>query len=1040
MGSKSLLGSLFQRDYVRKGDLYYQKGMLSKAADMYLKARRHQQAARIYIELGDIDQAVEIYRRAGEILAAGELLASQGRFKESITCFEEAGAYRKAAETALEAQQTVRAGRLFEKAAMYRLAAECFSRAGEHEYALGAWELEIVQLKAQQGDLPTAAGEQKLRQLDFHRVELLIKLGRPQEAGQLLMQHGQTRRAAQLFERSGRHADAVRAYLDADHAGEALAVLEKSPKKDEALEAEVLEHLHRFVDAAELYEKMKLWAKAATAHEKVEDWPKAATLWERGEAPERAAKLFLEDGLFADAGRCFAKANRHEDAAKAYLQASQPENAGDAYQASGDYLQAAQCYQEAGLTTAARDSFTDVGPDSPDFPAACQELLPLLLAESLLEEAEARLLRLDDRPADTDGWTLADRLYWQGRIEEQRGATTAAMGIYEKVLAEDPNFGDTADRLRQLRPPAGEKKRSADRSVTTDTQPIVVPESSLLAVELPDTAAAVDHLESPAQPLPASPRPQISERPEANQGLPFELGERVESWWDGAEIFHATDLRRQQEALLVSFALAGLGREASDFRRTMRQVRNLDHPVVLKLDEVILASDKVLLLYEPFSGQTLSRRLAKGHLPVMTAIYVLTQLCEGLSAAHQLGMTHQWLSPQTILLDDTGRLKIAGIGMREILAHRDNTSLAYLSPELQAGEAIGPASDVYSLGLLTLELLRAQLPVGWSESGSLDPAAVGWTEEVQETIPKRLREQFLRCLAPSPLDRPSTVELKTALAAFGLLPGQILVDRYEISSELGRGGMSRVYRARDRELDEDVAIKTVLTPAIGPSEDAERLLQEVRICRKITHPNVVRVHDFGRFPGGIFIIMELLEGPGLDKVIEHDSPLPFPRTRQILRDIASALSEAHRLDIIHRDLKPANVLFTGDRLKVMDFGIARMGSTHQQLTQTGQVIGSPRYMAPEQIQGLPLNGTCDLYALGVIAYTLLAGREPFLGDSSTAIVLKHLHEPPPNIRELRPEIPGAWCTMLDQLLAKKPADRLQNATLLLQMIDQLPDE
>ena len=151
------------------------------------------------------------------------------------------------------------------------------------------------------------------------------------------------------------------------------------------------------------------------------------------------------------------------------------------------------------------------------------------------------------------------------------------------------------------------------------------------------------------------------------------------------------------------------------------------------------------------------------------------------------------------------------------------------------------------------------------------------------------------------------------------------------------------------------------------------------------------------------------------------------------------MSEAHRLQIVHRDLKPGNVILVDGRAKVLDFGIARMSDdTNSHLTRTGEVIGSPLYMAPEQIQGIELDGRCDLYALGVMTYTMLAGREPFIGSSPTEVVMKHLNDPPPDIRSFSPSLPEAWIELIATLMAKKPGDRFADADALIDAARDLP--
>jgi tetratricopeptide (TPR) repeat protein len=274
----------------------------------------------------------------------------------------------------------------------------------------------------------------------------------------------------------------------------------------------------------------------------------------------------------------------------------------------------------------------------------------------------------------------------------------------------------------------------------------------------------------------------------------------------------------------------------------------------------------------------------------------------------------------------------------------------------------------------------------------------------------------------------------------GLAVGQRLANRYDILGELGRGGMGRVYRARDLDLGEPVAIKTLLTPSEGSAanDDEERLLRELQICRRVSHPNVVRVFDLGRFEGGIFITMELLEGQMLEELIVKDQPIPLERIRFFLSEIAAGLQEAHSLGIVHRDLKPSNVIVTERRLKILDFGIARMTGFDNRLTRTGFAFGSPMYMSPEQLLGQQLDGRSDLYALGILAYALIGGREPFSDDNPAVLALMHLRDEIPDIRQLRPDLPNPWIGFIARLLAKEPDQRYASAQEVLAVLPTLP--
>lgn len=318
--------------------------------------------------------------------------------------------------------------------------------------------------------------------------------------------------------------------------------------------------------------------------------------------------------------------------------------------------------------------------------------------------------------------------------------------------------------------------------------------------------------------------------------------------------------------------------------------------------------------------------------------------------------------------------------------------------------------------------------------------------------PEPARERYQKILGITPSHRDVADRLgrlapppTTAVALpsiGGLAIGQRLANRYEILAELGKGGMGKVYKAKDLDLGEMVAIKTLLTPAEGGTgADEERLLREVQICRRVSHPNVVRVFDLGRFDGGVFVTMELLEGQTLDNVISPFDTIPLSRVRFLLSEIAAGLQEAHALGIVHRDLKPSNLMVTEKRLKILDFGIARMsGGFDSRLTRTGFAFGSPMFMSPEQLMGEELDGRSDLYSLGIVAYAMIAGREPFVDENPAVLALRHLQEEPPDIRQFRPGLPEPWVAFLARLLAKKREDRYASARAVLAALETLPAE
>lgn len=235
------------------------------------------------------------------------------------------------------------------------------------------------------------------------------------------------------------------------------------------------------------------------------------------------------------------------------------------------------------------------------------------------------------------------------------------------------------------------------------------------------------------------------------------------------------------------------------------------------------------------------------------------------------------------------------------------------------------------------------------------------------------------------------------------LIGRTIAGRYVVVSALAKGGMSRVYRAEQRPLGRIVALK-VLTVGGDPDTETEfrrRFQLEAAVCARLGHPNTVRVFDHGGAGDDLlFIAMEYLDGPTLHQVVKAHAPLPAARIVNIARQIAGSLREAHALGLIHRDLKPANVVLMQhgddeDFVKVLDFGLVKQLRSNDALTHTDAVVGSPSYMAPEQIRAEPIDARTDIYALGVMLYTCVAGRPPFLADNSVGVLLAHLNNPPP---------------------------------------------
>jgi serine/threonine-protein kinase len=280
--------------------------------------------------------------------------------------------------------------------------------------------------------------------------------------------------------------------------------------------------------------------------------------------------------------------------------------------------------------------------------------------------------------------------------------------------------------------------------------------------------------------------------------------------------------------------------------------------------------------------------------------------------------------------------------------------------------------------------------------------------------------------------------------------GSMFANRYKVLETLGRGGMGVVFRAKDNQLDEVVALKTLRSDILSQDPTLlQRFKLEIKLARKITHKNVLRTHDFGEFAGTPYISMEYLEGVTLKDLQKRKGALPLGVGLQIAKQMCHGLAAAHAQGVVHRDIKPQNMLIipeTGD-LKIMDFGIATVSKVEKDekqpadsgITGVGVVLGTPDYLPPELGRGQQADFRSDIYCMGVVLFELFCGRLPFPGESPLQIVVHHMQTPPPMPRSIKPSIPEDLQAVILRCLEKEREKRFQTVDDLTDALNAISD-
>lgn len=504
------------------------------------------------------------------------------------------------------------------------------------------------------------------------------------------------------------------------------------------------------------------------------------------------------------------------------------------------------------------------------------------------------------------------------------------------------------------------------------------------------------------------------------------------------------------------------GRFLDTTRVTSTQHR---HPALLSPEITRCEPDgSFVLVTGPVSGRTAADHLReRGALDTAEAIRWGVRICDALEFLHAHGVVHGHLAPHNLFLDgdlahpevrllDTALLLFRGT--KSVPRGKILVAPEYLSPERCAGRRATPACDVYGMGVLLHELLTKEPPFsgrGVTETRALQlhapmpplqPGLEEWAPVLTRCLAKRASDRYgslaelrevLRTLKP--LETPA-IEVHLGdpepARAGELKPGDVL-GRYRIEAMIGEGGMGHVFSARHLSIDRKVAIKVLRPELSRVDSQVQRFVAEAQAVNMVKHPNIIAIEDLVREGDRVYFVMELLSGQSL-KVLAKDAPIELTRVVRLMRQAAEALAAAHGVGVIHRDIKPDNLVVERDaegldQLKVLDFGVARIRGADVNAayrTQVGQVVGTPLWMAPEQVMGHQVDARADVYSLAMVMYVLLTRRFPFAGSDLSQVVMQRLQRDAMPVGEttfLGEQVPWQIQRLLEMGLARELGKR-----------------
>ncbi len=1014
-------------DYSQAGDFYRLAGDWQRATEMYLKGGHFDLAARLAEEMGDLPSASLHYLKAGDLRAAADIELRQDNRDKAAWLYSRAGQHARAAELFEALDQFEAAAESCEKGGFTDRAALLYVKAGRRFDAVRLFESMIQAVEnAGPGSFQSEAEKATLVRWHRHSGELLMKMGQPARAAAHLEAAHLLEPAAQAWKQAGEAEKAAEILLRLQRPEDAWEVLRAAGKDlstlSPAVQAEILSRHGKHKEAAEVLERAGTLYLAAEAWKQDGNLLRAAQLLEKEGEIEQAADLYARAGHPAEAGTLLEKARDFGAAASHFRQAGRMEDAARLLLKAGDPIGAARIHYDRGDREGCIKALQQIGPDRAEHRVA-SVLLGRIFAEQGLYTLAA-----DKYIAALDGEDVNEATvviyYSLGRAHEANGRNRDALLVYEKILAKSYGYEDVLERMSALKDegaaapvpePAGVRAAGGVRRAPAPR-----------ATNAPQTGRATLKSRRVGQP---------SDTQAAQEAARYHP-ERTLGCGRAGEVFRGSDTVLARPVAIRRLAEGpGEKGKAARFLEAAKSAARLGHPRIVAVYDTGTDAKGAFIVSALAEGQPLRVLLqAKVRFELNRIVDIGRQIAEALDHAHGHGVLHRNLRPENIFVGAGDKVQVADFGLAARLTDLSPQEISsgrliqYTPPEALLRAPVDASSDLYALGIVLYEMALGHPPFRGTDIGHQqvnEPVPLPGPGE--RPLPEFLKHVILRCLEKERGKRyPDAKTLLEDLSLREIVPGMTVADRYEVLAEIGRGGMGSIFRARDIEMDETVALKV-----LGGDFDADtaaRFVQEVRTARSVVHPNVVRVHTMEKWREFRYLVMEYIDGVPLPRWMER-APRPARADRlHIGLQVAAGLEAAHRAGIVHRDIKPENILVTSaGQAKILDFGIARREASGHTLTAAGTVLGTPGYMSPEQVQGHPLDRRTDIYSFGAVLYFLFTGVEPFTGRDVREALMSHLRPVGRTPAEIDPTLPVALSESILKALAVDPAQRFPSA-------------